>query len=98
MEYCNLANKHNDNLSECHLLLANVLARNPDRRWQVRAEASLRRASELDPWNPHVYLKLAAFYHARGMSQRAVRYEERAYAIAPSLRADAPQRDQTRTR
>ncbi len=89
IQFCNLALKHADTLAECHALLGQALERNPDRRWQLRAEKELKRALELDPWNPHFYLHLGEFYRRQGMEQRAARYFEKAFRISPSLRAAA---------
>ncbi|MFQ5767344.1 MAG: DUF4388 domain-containing protein [Acidobacteriota bacterium] len=87
VEFCTLANRHFDANAECHALLGEALARNPARRWQQRAEKAFSRALELDPWNPHLYLKLADLYRQQGLHQRAARYEARARQISPSLPA-----------
>jgi hypothetical protein len=86
VEFCTLANRYHDQLPESHSLLAEALAKNPARRWQLRAEEAFKRALELDPWNPRLYLLVGEFYRKQGMDQRAARYFEKAYEIAPSLR------------
>jgi tetratricopeptide (TPR) repeat protein len=88
VEFCVLANRHFDGNAECHALLGQALAKNPARRWQIRAEAALKRALELDPWNPHFFLRMGEFYRDQGMDQRAARYFEKAYEISPSLREE----------
>ena len=40
----------------------------------------------MDPWNARLYLKMASFYRNQGMEQRALRLEEKAFEISPSLR------------
>jgi hypothetical protein len=90
VEFCVLANRHFDGSAECHALLGQALAKNPARRWQTRAEAALKRALDLDPWNPQFYLRIGEFYRDQGMDQRAARYFEKAYEISPSLREQSP--------
>ncbi|MFQ5669929.1 MAG: hypothetical protein ACE5HD_05345 [Acidobacteriota bacterium] len=89
VEFCQLAQRLWEQDPECHALLGRALAKNPSRRWQLRAERALKRAIELDSWNPHFYLHLAEFYQGQGLEQRASRLLEKAYQIAPSLRGSA---------
>jgi tetratricopeptide (TPR) repeat protein len=88
VEFCLMANQQHDGNVECYMLLAEALAKNPAHRWQLRAEAAYKTAVSLDPWNPSLYLKVAEFYRQQGMEQRAARYFEKAYALAPSLRSE----------
>ncbi len=82
VEYCNLALKKNDDISELHSLLGQALARNPARRWQLRAEAALKRACALDQWNPVNYQRMGEFYRNQGLEQRAARCLEKARTLS----------------
>jgi hypothetical protein len=84
VEYCNLGLKNNDEIAELHSLLGQALARNPARRWQVRAEKALKRAIELDRWSPEYYRRIGELYKAQGLDQRAARYFEKAKELGPN--------------
>ena len=86
VQFCELSIKHNGANAESLALLGEALAKNPSHRWQLRAEEALKKALSLDRWNARLYLKMAQFYDNQGMEQRAARYREKAFEIAPSLR------------
>lgn len=93
IEYCSLALKKNDDIAELHSLLGQALARNPARRWQVRAEQSLKRACDLDQWNPLNYQRLGEFYRNQGLEQRAGRCFEKARTLSQPQGNRGPTRD-----
>lgn len=82
VEYCSLALKKNDDIAELHSLLGQALARNPARRWQLRAEVALKRACELDAWNPVNHMRLGEFYKNQGLEQRAARCFQKARTLS----------------
>lgn len=88
VQYCRLSIRHDDTIADCHALLGEALGRNPAHRWQLEAEQSFKKAIALDPWNARLYLKMADFYRAQGMTQRAARLQDKAFEISPSLREE----------
>lgn len=93
VEYCTLALKKNDDISELHSLLGQALARNPSRRWQIRAESALKRACALDLWDPHNYQRLGEFYRNQGLEQRATRCFEKARTLSQAQGSRGHTRD-----
>ena len=89
VEYCKLANQHNDKHAACYALLGQALAKNPAHRWQLQAEAAFKQALDLDRWNAKLYLAMAEFYNNQGLEQRAARLLNKAYEISPALRPEA---------
>src|SRR5260221_5612692 len=64
IRYCEFAISNNDKDGAAHSLLGQALQRNPDYRWQKRAEAALTRAVDLEPFNPGHWVLLGEFYRA----------------------------------
>lgn len=93
IEYCNLALKKNNGIAELHSLLGQALARNPARRWQLRAEEALVRACKLDQWNPLNYQRIGEFYQNQGLEQRAIRCFDKARTMAQSQGEGGPASD-----
>ena len=67
-----------------HFLLGQALVRNPDYKWQKRAEQSFLRAAELDPWNAEHFVQLGAFYRAHNLLRKAKKNFLRATQVMPS--------------
>jgi hypothetical protein len=84
LRYCEFSISHNPNAAEAHGLLGQALARNPDYRWQKRAENSLLRATELEPFSPAHWMNLGEFYRSHGLVAKARKSLEKALAILPS--------------
>ncbi len=88
IRYCEFACDYNDKNAAIHGLLGQALARNPDYRWQKRAEAALIRAAELDSFSPAHFIVLGGFYRAHGLHAKARKHYEKALELAPN-NADA---------
>jgi len=84
IRYCEFANGHNDKNPGSFSLLGQALARNPDYRWQKRAESALLRAAELEPFNPGHCVVLGDFYRSHGLIAKARKHYEKALEILPS--------------
>ncbi|MBI4161673.1 MAG: hypothetical protein HY509_04420 [Acidobacteria bacterium] len=80
---CEHAIRNNPAVAAYFALLANCQRKNPDHRWQKRAEENLQKAIELDPWVPDHHLHIAEFYLAHGMKRKAKRHLEKALEIQP---------------
>lgn len=83
IQFCRLAIRFNAEAAPSYHLMADALAKNPDRRWQRQAEDAYERATELDPFNPGYFVKLGNFYKDRGLDQRARRMFEKALELVP---------------
>jgi tetratricopeptide (TPR) repeat protein len=86
IQYCEQALKGNDADARFHFLLGQVLVRNPDYRWQKRAEQSLLRAAEIDPWNVEHFVHLGNFYRAHNLLRKAKKSFLKAVEMMPSHR------------
>jgi tetratricopeptide (TPR) repeat protein len=84
VQYCEQALKGNDADARYHFLLGQTLVRNPDYRWQKRAENCLQRAAELDPWNAEHFVQLGNFYRAHNLLRKAKKNFMRAAQVMPS--------------
>ncbi|MGH2628810.1 MAG: tetratricopeptide repeat protein, partial [Anaerolineales bacterium] len=83
MTYCQEALRL-DPQSAYYALLADVQVRNPDQRWQRRAEENYQKAVDLDPWNPDHLVSLARLYRLQGLKSRARKMLEKALEITPN--------------
>jgi tetratricopeptide (TPR) repeat protein len=86
IQYCEQALKGNDADARYHFLLGQVLVRNPDYRWQKRAEQSLLKAAEIDPWNVEHFVHLGNFYRAHNLLRKAKKSFLKAVQVMPSHR------------
>lgn len=84
IQFCRLAIRFNGAEAPAYHLMADALARNPDRRWQRQAEEAYTRATELEPFNAEHFVTLGLFYKERGLDRRARRMFERALELLPS--------------
>jgi hypothetical protein len=84
IRYCEFAQNHNDADANIQSLLGQALSRNPDHRWQRRAEAALVRAVELEPFNPHHCVLLGDFYRGHRLVAKARKQYEKALELLPS--------------
>lgn len=84
IQFCRLAIKFNSESALPYQLMAEALARNPDRRWQRQAEEAYARATELEPFNAELFVALGNFYRDQGLDSRARKMYEKALEILPS--------------
>jgi tetratricopeptide (TPR) repeat protein len=84
IRYCEFAQNQNDADANVQSLLGQALSRNPDHRWQRRAETALLRAAELEPFNPHHCMMLGDFYKGHRLAAKARRQYEKALEILPA--------------
>ncbi len=84
LRYCEFSISHNPNDAGAHGLLGQALSRNPDYRWQKRAENSLLRAAELEPFSPAHWMNLGEFYRSHALVSKARKNFEKALEILPS--------------
>jgi tetratricopeptide (TPR) repeat protein len=84
IQFSRLAIKFNGESAAAYQLMADALARNPDKRWQRQAEEAYVKATELDPFNAEFFVALGVFYRERGMDVRARKMFEKALEILPS--------------
>ena len=84
IQYCEQALKAYDADARYHALLGQALLRNPDYRWQKRAEQSLQKAAEIDPWNPEHFFHLGNFYRSHNLLRKAKKSFEKAVEVSPS--------------
>lgn len=84
IRYCEFAQSHNDAGAGIQSLLGQALARNPDHRWQRRAETALVRAVELEPFNPSHCVALGDFYKGHRLHAKARKQYEKALELLPS--------------
>ena len=84
IQYCEQALKGNEGDPRYHFLLGQALLRNPDYKWQKRAEQCLLRAAELDPWNAEHFVHLGNFYRAHNLLRKAKKHFLRAAEVMPS--------------
>jgi tetratricopeptide (TPR) repeat protein len=84
IRYCEFARTHNPGDAAVHSLLGQALARNPDHRWQRRAEAALIRAAQLESFNPAHWYNLGEFYRHNRLHGKARRLYEKTLQLAPT--------------
>ncbi|MFQ5878143.1 MAG: tetratricopeptide repeat protein [Acidobacteriota bacterium] len=84
IRYCEFATSYNDKNAAFFSLLGQALIRNPDYRWQKRAEGVLLRAAELEAFNPAHFVALGDFYRAHGLHAKARKNYEKALEILPT--------------
>ncbi len=84
IRYCEFASSHSEKIAGVFSLLGQALSRNPDYRWQKRAEAALLRAAELEPFSPAHFVALGDFYRSHGLIGKARKHYEKALEILPS--------------
>ena len=84
IRYCEFAQGYYDLDASIHSLLGQALARNPDHRWQRRAESALIRATELDGFNPAHWMALGDFYRQVGLTSKARRQFEKVLQLQSS--------------
>ncbi len=84
IQYCEQAIKAHDGDARCHSLLGQSLSRNPDYKWQKRAEQSLLRAVEIDPWNAEHFVQLGNFYRSHNLLRKAKKAFQKAAEVMPS--------------
>ena len=84
IQYCEQALKAYDADARYHSLLGQALLRNPDYRWQKRAEQSLLKAAEIDPWNAEHFIQLGNFYRSHNLLRKAKKSFAKAVEISPS--------------
>jgi tetratricopeptide (TPR) repeat protein len=83
IRYCEFALQQSDSDACTSSLLGQALARNPDYRWQKRAEAALTRATELDPYTPDHWVTLGEFYISHGLNSKARKQFDKAIELSP---------------
>jgi len=84
IRYCEFATSYHDKSAQVFSLLGQALQRNPDYRWQKRAEAALLRAAELEPFNPSHFVSLGHFYKSHGLLAKARKEFEKSLELMPS--------------
>jgi hypothetical protein len=84
IRYCEFARDNNEGDAAIHALLGQALARNPDHRWQKRAELSLTRATELDAFDPDYSFYLGEFYRNNRLFTKARRQYEKTLTLQPA--------------
>ena len=84
IRHCEFAQTHNDSNPAIHSLLGQALAKNPDHRWQRRAEIALSRATQMEPFNPDHWVILGEFYRHNHLYGKARKAYERAIEILPT--------------
>jgi tetratricopeptide (TPR) repeat protein len=84
IRYCEFASSYSDKNAGLFSLMGQALARNPDYRWQRRAETALLKAVELEPFNPTHCVLLGGFYRAHGLNAKARKQYQKAIEIVPA--------------
>ncbi len=84
IRYCEFAGGYNDKLAAVWSLLGQALSRNPDYRWQKRAETALQKAAELEAFNPGHFILLGDFYRTHGLNAKSKKEYEKALALVPN--------------
>lgn len=84
IRYCEFAEQQNDADAAVQSLLGQATARNPDHRWQRRAEKALERATSLEPFNPVHWVNLGDFYRRHRLYGKARKQYEKALELVPS--------------
>jgi tetratricopeptide (TPR) repeat protein len=84
IRYCEFATSYSDRNAGVFSLLGQSLQRNPDYRWQKRAESALLRAAELEPFNPSHLVALGHFYRSHGLHAKAKKEYEKTLKLMPT--------------
>jgi len=84
IRYCEFALQQSDSDAATSSLMGQALARNPDYRWQKRAEAALCRATEIDPYDPEHWVMLGQFYLSHGLNSKARKQFDKALELSPT--------------
>jgi len=84
IRYCEFATSYSDRNAAVFGLLGQSLMRNPDYRWQKRAESAFLRAAELEPFNPGHFVALGHFYESHGLLAKARREYEKTLELVPT--------------
>src|SRR5438093_2981895 len=84
IQFCEQAIGRNDADPRYHSLMGQALMRNPDYRWQKRAEQCLLKAAEIDPWNAEHFVHLGHFYRAHNLLRKAKRSFQKSVEVMPS--------------
>jgi tetratricopeptide (TPR) repeat protein len=84
IRYCEFAESQHDADASVQSLLGLALSRNPDHRWQRRAEKALLRATTLEPFNPAHWVNLGDFYKHHRLFGKARNQYEKALELVPS--------------
>ena len=84
IRYCEFATSYNDRHAPVFNLLGQALMRNPDYRWQKKAETAFLRAAELEPFNPANSVALGQFYKSHGLLAKARREYEKTLELVPA--------------
>jgi tetratricopeptide (TPR) repeat protein len=84
IRYCEFATSYSDRNAAVFGLLGQALMRNPDYRWQKRAESAFQRAAELEPFNPGHFVALGHFYESHGLLAKARREYEKTLELVPT--------------
>ena len=84
IRYCEFAESQNEADASLQSLLGVALSRNPDHRWQRRAEKALLRSTDLEPFNPAHWVALGDFYKHHRLFGKARKQYEKALALVPT--------------
>jgi tetratricopeptide (TPR) repeat protein len=84
IQYCEQALKQSDIDARYYSLLGQALVRNPDYRWQKRAEKAFLRAVEIDPWNAEYFVHLGNFYRSHKLLRKAKKSFQKAVEVMPT--------------
>jgi tetratricopeptide (TPR) repeat protein len=84
IRYCEFAESQNEADAAVQSLLGLAVARNPDHRWQRRAEKALVQATALEPFNPAHWVNLGDFYRHHRLYGKARKQYEKALELVPS--------------
>ncbi len=84
IRYCEFATSYSDRNAAVFGLLGQALMRNPDYRWQKKAENAFLRAAELEPFNPGHCVALGHFYKSHGLFAKAKKEYEKTLELAPT--------------
>jgi tetratricopeptide (TPR) repeat protein len=84
IRYCEFATSYSDKHALVFGLLGQALMRNPDYRWQKKAESAFQRAAQLEPFNPSHFVALGHFYKSHGLHAKARREYEKTLELVPT--------------
>ncbi len=84
IEHCANAIRNHPENAAYFALLGSSQKKNPDYRWQKRAEDNFLKAIDLDPWHAEYYVNAGIFYRDHDMKNKAIRHMEKALEIQPN--------------